>query len=211
MPGDIIILHMCTINDNHIMYGSWDMDCDRQTFLSFWTIFCPFTPLKTWKIKILKKWKKIPGDIIISHMCTLNNNYMMYGFWDMECNGQYFLSFWTVFCPFTPLTVRRTTILKKWKKHLETSSFYTSVPKIMIRWCTVPEIWRVKEVQTVRWTNGQKKWHIEVGAPPKNRGLLFFGFLMASIHPYEVATGFNCNLHITYEVWSLILPMRYLC
>ena len=21
-PGDIIILHMCTINDNHMMYGS---------------------------------------------------------------------------------------------------------------------------------------------------------------------------------------------
>ena len=37
--GDIIILHMCTINDNHIMYGSWDMECLRQIFLSFWTIF----------------------------------------------------------------------------------------------------------------------------------------------------------------------------
>ena len=23
-PGDIIILHMCTINDNDTMYGSWD-------------------------------------------------------------------------------------------------------------------------------------------------------------------------------------------
>ena len=22
MPGDIIIFHMCTINENHIMYGS---------------------------------------------------------------------------------------------------------------------------------------------------------------------------------------------
>ena len=22
MPGDITILHMCTINDNHMMYGS---------------------------------------------------------------------------------------------------------------------------------------------------------------------------------------------
>ena len=24
-PGDIIILHMCTKNDDHMMYGSWDM------------------------------------------------------------------------------------------------------------------------------------------------------------------------------------------
>ena len=38
-PRDIIILHMCTINDNHIMYGSWDMECLREIFLSFWTIF----------------------------------------------------------------------------------------------------------------------------------------------------------------------------
>ena len=26
MPGDIIILHMCTKNYDQMMYGSWDMD-----------------------------------------------------------------------------------------------------------------------------------------------------------------------------------------
>ena len=57
-PGDIIILHRCTINDNHMMYGSSGTKRDGQNFLSFWTIFCPFTPsLTTWKTKILKKWK----------------------------------------------------------------------------------------------------------------------------------------------------------
>ena len=30
-----------------------------------------------------KKEKKVPGDIIISHMCTKNNDQMMYGSWDM--------------------------------------------------------------------------------------------------------------------------------
>ena len=55
--GDIIILQMCTTNDNHMIYGSWDMECDRQNFLSFWTIFCPFTSLTTPSIKSLKKWK----------------------------------------------------------------------------------------------------------------------------------------------------------
>ena len=54
-PGDIIILHMCTINDNHMMYGPLDMECDEQNFLSFKTIICTFTPLTTQKIKILKK------------------------------------------------------------------------------------------------------------------------------------------------------------
>ena len=55
--GDIIILHMYTKNDNHMMYDSWDIERDRQNFLSFGTIFCPFTLLTTWKIKIFKKWK----------------------------------------------------------------------------------------------------------------------------------------------------------
>ena len=55
--GDAIILHTCNKNDNHMMYGSWDTERNRQTFFSFWNIFYPFT-LLTQKIKILKKWKK---------------------------------------------------------------------------------------------------------------------------------------------------------
>ena len=60
-PGDIIILNMCTINDNHMMCGSWDSKRNGPNVLLFWTIFCPFTPpppLTTQKIKITKKWKK---------------------------------------------------------------------------------------------------------------------------------------------------------
>ena len=41
VPGDIIILQMCTINDNQIMYGSyssWDMECGR-TFWHFGSFF----------------------------------------------------------------------------------------------------------------------------------------------------------------------------
>ena len=51
-PHGDIILQMRTINENHMMYGSWDMEHDWQNFLSLWTIFCPFT---TQKIKIFKK------------------------------------------------------------------------------------------------------------------------------------------------------------
>ena len=105
-PGHIIILHKCNVNDNHIMHGSWDAERDIQTFLSFWTIICPFTPLATWKIKILKKLKKIPGDIIIFHMCTINDNHVTYSSWDIECDGQNFLLFWIIFCPFTPMTTQ---------------------------------------------------------------------------------------------------------
>ena len=56
--GDIIILHMYTINANHMMYSSWDMKRGGLNFLSFWTVFWHFTSLTTRKIKILKNWKK---------------------------------------------------------------------------------------------------------------------------------------------------------
>ena len=106
---------MCTENDNHMIYGSWDTKCNRQIFLSFWTIFCPFTPLTTWKMKILKKWKKTHGDNIILHKGTINDNHLMYGSWDMERDRHEFLSFWTVFFPFSSLTTQKIKILKHWK------------------------------------------------------------------------------------------------
>ena len=83
---------MCTINEDHMIYGSWNIRCNRQAFLSFWAIFCPFTPLTTRKIKILKL-KKTPGDIIILHICPMNDNHMMYGPWYMERDRLNFLSF----------------------------------------------------------------------------------------------------------------------
>ena len=64
-PGDIIILHICTINGNNIMYCSWDKEHNRHNFLPFWTVFCPFTPLGTQKINFLKKMEKTLEDIII--------------------------------------------------------------------------------------------------------------------------------------------------
>ena len=81
IPQDIIILHKCAINENHMMYGSCDMKHDRQNFLSFRAIFCPFTPLIVRKIKIKKKKKtpkKTPGDIIILLKCTKNHDHMLY-------------------------------------------------------------------------------------------------------------------------------------
>ena len=83
--------------------------------------------------------KKLLGDIIILHMRIINENLMMYDSWDMEYDRQNSFSFWNIFCTFTPpaphphppsppLTAQRIKILKKWKKTLEISSFYTSVP-----------------------------------------------------------------------------------
>ena len=65
--------------------------------------FLPFClPLTTQKIKILKKIKKTPGDIIILHMCILNDNNMIYGSWNTKCDGQNSLSFFGQFFALVP-------------------------------------------------------------------------------------------------------------
>ena len=131
ISGDIVILHMCAINDNHVMYGSLDMEHERQNFLSFRVIFCPFTPLVIWKSNFWKKefWKKMKKKLgnIILHMCTINDNHMIYSSWNMECKWQNFLSFQTIFYPFTLLTTRKIKILNQ-KKCLVLLPFYTCVP-----------------------------------------------------------------------------------
>ena len=100
--GGIIILQMCTINDSQMMYGYDDIECNGQNFLSFWIVFCHFTPLTTRKIKKKKKMKNTPEDIIILQMCTIDDNHIMYGSWDIECDGQFFFVILDCFCTFIP-------------------------------------------------------------------------------------------------------------
>ena len=87
---------------------------------------------KTKKIRILEE-KRIAGDIIILHMCTKNHNYMRYSSWDTKNEKMKFS--------------------KKIKKVPGSTTIYTGVPKIMIRWCTVSEIWCAKG----GWTDTKKE------------------------------------------------------
>ena len=66
---------MCTINDNHIMYGSRHMECNRDHFCHFGP-FLPFYHPNNPKNQNSEKMKKTPGDIIILHMCTINDNHI---------------------------------------------------------------------------------------------------------------------------------------
>ena len=116
MLGDIIILHKCTIDNNHMIHGSWDMKRDKQNFLLFWTNFFHFYPPNNPKNQNFEKMKKMHRDIINLHKCTINDNRMMYGSWDMKHDEQSFLSFRTIFCLLTPLTTRKIKIFKNWKK-----------------------------------------------------------------------------------------------
>ena len=99
-PGDII--PMCTTNENHMMYGSWDMEHDTEFFLIL-DHFLPFYPTNTPKNQNFEKMKKTPEDIIILLMCTKNHYHLRYCSWDMACDEcNFYFSFWAIFCLFSP-------------------------------------------------------------------------------------------------------------
>ena len=150
-PRDVIIWHKCTKNYHHIVYCSWDMARDGcNWYFPFWATFCTFTPLTCLKNQNSKKMKKTPWRYhYFLRKCTKNHDHMVYCSWDIardRCNC--YFSFWAKNQNFTNI-----------KKGLEISSFYTCVPKIMIRWCVVPEIWcttdRWTDWRTDRWADWQ--------------------------------------------------------
>ena len=110
---------MCTKNHNQMRCSSWNMEWDRHSFLSFWAIFCTFTPLWTPKIKTWKKGQKTPGDIILLHMCTINEDHMMYGSWDKKTQHIVFCHF-RQFCAlsYTSHPKKSKFWKKAWKYHL---------------------------------------------------------------------------------------------
>ena len=71
-PADIIILHLCTINDNHIMYGSWEYEVPQAEIFVILGHFLHFTPFNNPKNDKMKKTHK---DIIL-HKCTKNHDHM---------------------------------------------------------------------------------------------------------------------------------------
>ena len=101
--------HFTNVYHKWQSYDAWFLRYGVQWTKCFVILdhFLLFYPPNKTKNLSFEKMKKTPGDIKILHMCTISENHMMYGFWDIECNGQIFLSFWTIFCPFTPLTTRK--------------------------------------------------------------------------------------------------------
>ena len=122
----------------------------QKEFFVILGYFLPFYPSNSWKNenfkKKTKKKKKTPGNIITLQKCTKTQDHMLYCSWDVVCDGCNYISFWAIFCCFTPLTDRKIKISRKWKNTPEISSFYTSVPKIMIICYTVLEIWHMTDV-----------------------------------------------------------------
>ena len=86
-----------------------------RVYCNFGPFFCPFTPLKTNKIKILKKNDK-PWKYYDLYKSTKNAIHMMYGSWDKKHNRENFLPFLGQFLPFYLTNNPKNQDFKKMKK-----------------------------------------------------------------------------------------------
>ena len=134
---------MCTINEDHMICGSWDLRHDRQIFIILGR-FLPFDPLNNPKDQNFEKIKKhletsfytcLPQMLII--WCTVPETWS---------TTNYFVIL-GYFLPFQPTNNPKNQNFEKMTKSTrKTSSLYTSVPKIIIISYTLPEIWLVADV-----------------------------------------------------------------
>ena len=78
--------HFTHMYDKWRWYDVWFLRYGaRQTELFLiLNYFLPFYPLTTRNIKILKKWKKTPIDIIILQMCTINEDHTLVNVADVD-------------------------------------------------------------------------------------------------------------------------------
>ena len=115
-----------------------------------------------------------------------------------------FLPFWTIFCPFTPLTTHKIEILKKWKKHLEMSSFYTYVPQIMIIWYMLYAIWSATDMFFVILS------HFLPFDPPNNLKNENFEKMKKTPRYIILQLCITYDNHIKYGSWDLVLERQNL-
>ena len=143
----------------YMMHGSWNTKWDKQNFLSFdiWFLkykvrqteilghFLPFQPLDSLENQNFSIEKNIWRYYHFTH---LHHKWQSYDVMVPEIRSVtdlIFCHFGLFFALLPRLTTQKIKILKKWKKHLEMLSLYTCVPPMTIKWCMVPQIWRVTD------------------------------------------------------------------
>ena len=82
-----------------MIYSYWDMVRDGLK-LAILGHFLPFYLPKNQKNQNFERMKKTAWDIIILYICTINDNYMIYGSWDAEWDRQDFFVILVNFLPF---------------------------------------------------------------------------------------------------------------
>ena len=150
MPGDIILLQMCTLNENHdvwfLRYGA------QQIFFVILGHFLPCYCISNLKNWTFEKMKKKLGDIIILHLCTTNYDHTMYSSWDTEHDRQNFLMLWPFFA-LLPQENQNFETMKEVSQNIIISNMCTKNYDQMMsgNWDMVHD--EQTDRQTDRWTN----------------------------------------------------------
>ena len=111
---------------------------------TFFALLHPYLP---------KKWKYQKNEKNPEHIRRVTNEIVIFHF--------------GIIFAFLPLNIS-----KNWRRYLEISSSYASVQKIMIRWCTVPEIWCAID----GWADGRRNGKSDIYRwmpPPKKNTWMF--------------------------------------
>ena len=149
-PPDIINLHLHTINENHMMYGSWDMECDRM-FCHFGLVFALLPHINPENQNF-----KMHEDVIIIH------RWKFYDVWFLRYGGQWqnVLSFWAIFGPLTQPTTLKINI---WKNVKNARRYYP--------FTHVYQKWRLYDVSFLKYKAQQSFlsfWALFSTDPPNN-------------------------------------------
>ena len=97
------------------VYHSWDMEHDGHNFCHFEPFFALLPSSQPKNAKSWKNGKKRPGDIIILHKCTINDNHIICGSWDIKHDGQNVVIL-DCFLPFHPRNNLKNQNFEKLKK-----------------------------------------------------------------------------------------------
>ena len=124
--------------------------------------FLPFYLASSPKSENFKTMKKTPRDVIILHKCTKNHDHMPICSWDIW-HVTYIIvvfHFFGNFFPFTPNSPKTQNFKKMKRKPWRYCHFIYMYQKLWL-----------DDVRFLRYggweVDGWKKWHIEMGAPPK--------------------------------------------
>ena len=127
---------MCIIDEDHMIYGSRNIRCSRQNFLLFWAMFCTFTPLKTWKIKIVTNKKKNTRRYY--HFTHVHHKWQSYDVWFLRYGAQWtdFSVILDHFYPFQPWK-------SKFWKNEKNSRIYHHFTHAYHKWQTY-DVWFIR-------------------------------------------------------------------
>ena len=119
---------------------------------------------------------------------------MMYGFWDMMCDGCSYFSFRGIFCLFVFLKASKIGIFKNWKKHR--GRYHHQV----IRWYTVSKIWCITDIISFYFLS------IFAFLPPSN-SLKNQNFEKMEKTPGDIIILHTCTKHydqIMFGSWDMV-------